>query len=86
MQLVYVLNKDGLPLMPTHKLGKVRHLLKEGHAKIIKRNPFTIKLNYESNNYTQDVTLGVDAGSKLFITGYFDRYVQSFLTGVSGQN
>lgn len=22
----------------------------------------------------------------MFITGYFDRYVQSFLTGVSGQN
>ena len=64
MQLVYVLNKDGLPLMPTHKLGKVRHLLKEGRAKIVKRNPFTIKLNYECNNYTQDVTLGVDAGSK----------------------
>ena len=64
MSLVYVLNKDGLPLMPTHKLGKVRHLLKEGRAKIIKRNPFTIKLNYECNNYTQDVTLGVDAGSK----------------------
>ena len=50
--------------MPTHKLGKVRHLLKEGHAKIIKRNPFTIKLNYECNNYTQVVTLGIDAGSK----------------------
>ena len=64
MSLVYVLNKDGLPLMPTHKLGKVRHLLKEGRAKIVKRNPFTIKLNYECNNYTQDVTLGVDAGSK----------------------
>ena len=47
MSLVYVLNKDGLPLMPTHKLGKVRHLLKEGRAKIIKRNPFTIQLNYE---------------------------------------
>ena len=64
MSLVYVLNKDGLPLMPTHKLGKVRHLLKEGRAKIVKRNPFTIQLNYECNNYTQDVTLGVDAGSK----------------------
>ena len=64
MQLVYVLNKDGLPLMPTHKLGKVRHLLKEGRAKIVKRNPFTIKLNYECNNYVQNITLGVDAGSK----------------------
>ena len=64
MSLVYVLNKDGLPLMPTHKLGKVRHLLKEGRAKIVKRNPFTIKLNYECNNYVQNITLGVDAGSK----------------------
>ena len=64
MQLVYVLNKDGLPLMPTHKLGKVRHLLKEGRAMIVKRNPFTIKLNYECNNYVQNITLGVDAGSK----------------------
>ena len=64
MQLVYVLNKDGLPLMPTHKLGKVRRLLKDGRAKIVKRNPFTIQLNYECGNYIQNVTLGVDAGSK----------------------
>lgn len=64
MQLVYVLNKDGLPLMPTHKLGKVRRLLKDGKAKIVKRNPFTIQLNYEYDNYTQPITLGVDAGSK----------------------
>ena len=46
MQVVYVLNKDGLPLMPTHKLGKVRHLLKDGKAKVVKRSPFTIQLNY----------------------------------------
>ncbi len=64
MQVVYVLNKDGLPLMPTHKLGKVRHLLKDGKAKIVKRNPFTIQLNYECGNYIQPITLGVDAGSK----------------------
>ena len=64
MGLVYILNKNGLPLMPTHKLGKVRHLLKEGRAKIVKCNPFTIKLNYECNNYVQNITLGVDAGSK----------------------
>lgn len=64
MDLVYVLNKDGLPLMPTHKLGKVRHLLKEGRAKIVKRNPFTIQLNYESSNFVQDATLGVDYTKK----------------------
>ena len=64
MQAVYVLNKDGLPLMPTHKLGKVRHLLKDGKAKVVKRSPFTIQLNYECDNYIQPITLGVDAGSK----------------------
>ena len=64
MQVVCVLNKDGLPLMPTHKLGKVRHLLKDGKAKVIKRSPFTIQLNYNCDNYTQPITLGVDAGSK----------------------
>lgn len=64
MQLVYVLNKNGLPLMPTHRFGKVRHLLKSGKAEIVKRSPFTIQLNYESDNYTQPITLGVDTGSK----------------------
>ena len=64
MQVVYVLNKDGLPLMPTHKLGKVRHFLKDGKAKIVKRTPFTIQLEYECENHIQPVTLGIDAGSK----------------------
>ena len=64
MGLVYVLNKNGLPLMPTHRLGKVRHLLKDGRASIVKRNPFTVQLNYECENYAQNITLGVDAGSK----------------------
>ena len=62
--MVYVLNRDGQPLMPTDRHGKVRHLLKEGKAKVVKRCPFTIQLLYNSTNYTQDITLGVDAGSK----------------------
>ena len=63
--MVYVLNKDGHPLMPTSRHGKVRHLLKEGKAKVIKRCPFTIQLLYNSTNYTQPISLGVDAGSKV---------------------
>ena len=62
--MVYVLSKDGQPLMPTARHGKVRQLLKEGKAKVVKRCPFTIQLQYESTTYTQDLTLGVDAGSK----------------------
>lgn len=61
--MVYVLSKDGLPLMPTNRHGKVKHLLKSGKAKVVKRCPFTIKLLYESTNHTQSLTLGVDTGS-----------------------
>ena len=62
--MVYVLNKDGQPLMPTDRHGKVRRLLISGQAKVIKRCPFTIQLEYESTNHTQPISLGVDAGSK----------------------
>ena len=62
--LVYVLNSNGQPLMPTERCGKVRRLLKQGKAKVVKRCPFTIQLLYESENNLQSVSLGVDAGSK----------------------
>lgn len=62
--MVYILSKNGQPLMPTENQAKVRILLKNKKAKVIKRCPFTIQLAYDSTNYTQEVTLGVDAGSK----------------------
>lgn len=62
--LVYVQNKNGQPLMPTERCGKVRRLLKEGIVKIVKRCPFTIQLLYDTEGITQAVSLGVDAGSK----------------------
>lgn len=62
--MVYVLNINGQPLMPTNRHGKVRHLLKDDKAKVVKRCPFTIQLLYSSTNYTQQISLGVDAGSK----------------------
>ena len=62
--MVYVISKNGQPLMPTGNYAKVRILLKNKKAKVIKRCPFTIQLAYDSTNYTQDITLGVDAGSK----------------------
>lgn len=62
--MVYVLNKDGQPLMPTNRHGKIRRLLKTNKAKVIKRCPFTIQLTYRSANHTQKISLGIDAGSK----------------------
>ena len=61
--MVYVQDKNGNPLMPTNRHGKVRRLLDAGKAKVVYRTPFTIRLQYETTNYVQDVTLGVDAGT-----------------------
>ena len=63
--LTYVLNKDGQPLKPTGRSGKMRRLLRDKKAKVIRRCPFTIQLLYEPETaVVQDITLGVDAGSK----------------------
>ena len=62
--MVYVLDINGRPLMPTERHGKVRRLLREGRAAVVRRTPFTIHLLYEVPGFVQDVTLGVDAGSK----------------------
>ena len=62
--MVYVISQNGQPLMPTENHAKVRILLKNKKAKVIKRCPFTIQLLYDTTNYTQDITLGVDSGSK----------------------
>ena len=50
--------------MPTKNHAKVRLLLKYGKAKVVKRTPFTIQLLSTSKTYKQDITLGIDAGSK----------------------
>ena len=63
--MVYVLNIDGKPLMPTDRHGKVKHLLKDGKAKVVKRTPFTIQLLFKTTEYVQPITLGIDAGSKV---------------------
>lgn len=62
---VYVLDKNGQPLMPTSRFGKVRRLLRDKKAKVVKRCPFTIRLLYEpETKIVQDIVLGVDTGSK----------------------
>ena len=49
--MVYILNKEGKPLMPTSDHRKVRLMVKNGMVN-------------RTHNYTQAITLGVDAGSK----------------------
>ena len=60
---VYVLSKEGSPLMPTRP-AVARLLLKDGKAKVAKRVPFTIKLLVDTTEYTQEVVAGMDTGSK----------------------
>lgn len=60
--MVYVISKSGKPLMPTTP-RKARLLLKNGKAKCVKRTPFTIKLLYDTTEYTQPLSLGIDTGS-----------------------
>ena len=62
--LVYVISNNGKPLMPTSRYGKIRRLLKNKQAKVLKRCPFTVQLLYETKNVTQPISLGVDSGSK----------------------
>ena len=61
--LAYVLNQHGKPLMPCSP-ATARHLLKQGKAKVVRRDPFTIKLRFGSSGYRQEVVAGMDTGSK----------------------
>lgn len=60
--LVYVISSTGKPLMPSHRFARVRFLLKTGKAKVVKTKPFTIRLLYQSSEYTQPLYGGTDPG------------------------
>ncbi len=60
---IYVLAKDGTPLMPTEHAGKVRRMLRDGSAVIAGHTPFTVRLTYDNTHYVQPLTTGVDAGT-----------------------
>ena len=63
MNYVYVLDKDGKPLMPTRRYGWVRRTLKSSRARAVTTVPFTIRLTYEPETHVvQDITLGIDPG------------------------
>lgn len=59
---VCVLSNNGERLMPTFRLGKVRRLLKDGKAKIVKHHPFTIQLLYDSKTNKQPIEICEDVG------------------------
>lgn len=44
MVCVYVVDKDGQPLTPMTRCGKVRIMLRQKRARVIKKDPFTIQM------------------------------------------
>ena len=62
--MVYVLSKDYKAIMPTERYGRVGFLLRHGLAVVVCAEPFTVRLLYNSREFVQEVSLGVDAGTK----------------------
>lgn len=69
ISMVYILDKDGKPLMPSTRHGKIRRLLKSKKAKVVSTVPFTVKLLYTpKTNVIQPLVLGIDPGSGILAT------------------
>ena len=62
--MIYVRSKEGKVIMPSERRGRIGYLLRHGKAHVVSRVPFVVQLDYDSTTYTQDVSLGIDAGSK----------------------
>ena len=60
---VFVKNMKGQALMPCSQ-RKARLLLKQNKAKIVGYKPFTIQLYYTTGEAKQEITIGIDEGTK----------------------
>lgn len=60
---VFVLSKEGKPLMPTTP-RRARLWLKEKRARVVRQEPFTVRLRFATKTHVQRVVVGVDTGSK----------------------
>ena len=61
VSVIYVLSMRGEVLMPTSP-GKAKILLRKGKAKVVRRTPFTIQLNYATGETKQPIEFGMDSG------------------------
>ena len=76
--MVYVLDSNSEPLMPCSN-AIARLLLKQGKAKVKRRTPFTIKLLQETTRYTQELTLGIDTGSKIIGSAVYNNETRDII-------
>lgn len=63
MSIVFVIDSEGTPLLPTHP-ARSRKLLREGKAKVKQVVPFTIQLNRKVDTPVGNFEAGVDDGAK----------------------
>lgn len=63
-EIVYVLDINGKPLMPT-TMKKANALIRCGKAKVVTKCPLVIKLLVTSGRNVKPVTLGIDTGSDI---------------------
>jgi hypothetical protein len=60
---VFVLSQEGKPLMPTTP-QRARGWLEAKRARVVRQDPFTIRLCFATKAHVQPVKVGVDTGSK----------------------
>lgn len=80
---IYVLNANGEPLMPTQRLGKVRHWLQSGQAHWYGNRRNTIQFVRPVGSITQDCVEGIDAGMHLGISVVCPSTNQELYAGLS---
>lgn len=51
---VIVLDKNDTNLYPTRNYARIRHMIKDGKAEVVKNSPFTIKLKKIVFNSSQN--------------------------------
>lgn len=72
--------------MPTSNYRKVRLLLKQHKAIVVKRTPFTIKLTIRTKTYKQPIIFCVDAGSKTIGLSASTQKEELFAANVKPRN
>src|SRR5438552_7539638 len=60
---VFVLSQEGKPLMPTSP-RRARVWLKAKRARLVRQDPFTIRLRFATKAHVQAARVGVDTGSR----------------------